>query len=127
MANPIYKNPLAQSEAISKVPPFDKDALIDFFTQYGDFMTDEGYEAWAKEKGKTLGPIGHDALGETRYPDYINDEDYLKDAWNEVYEDAIEYKNRLATNPDELKSIRDARKIRGWREGDPTINFKEDK
>lgn len=123
----IFKSPLAQSIALKGqkdgAPDFDKDVLIDYLTQYGDFVTDDAYEEWALKKGKQLGKKQRDALGETRYPDYINDEDWLKESWNEIYPEAIEYSNYLNQHPEEQKSIRDARKIRGWREGNPTIKF----
>ena len=122
-----FKSPLAQAEAISKVPPYNKEVLLDFLTQYGDFMTDEGYEAWAQEKGKKLGPRGRDALGETRFGDYSNDDEWLQEAWEYLHPDALEYSEHLKQNPNELKSLRDARKIRGWHEGQPTIDFKEGK
>lgn len=104
MANPIYKNPLAQAEAISKVPPYDKEKTIAFYNEYGDFMTDEGYEAWAKQKGKTLGPKtptkGYNPNSAywtqhhnpTTYKDqYLADDEWLQEAWNELHDEILEY------------------------------------
>ena len=104
MANPIYKNPLAQSEAISKVPPYNKAALVSYLDNFGDFVTDEGYEAWAKQKGKTLGPKtptkGYNPNSAywtqhhepTTYKDqYLADDEYLQEAWQELGNDATEW------------------------------------
>jgi hypothetical protein len=114
----IYKSPLQQSIALKGqrdgVPEFNKEVLIDYLTQYGDFVTDDAYEEWALKKGKQLGPKKHDALGETRYGDYINDEDWLKETWNELYPEAIEYSDHLNQNPKEAASIRS---WRGYNKG----------
>lgn len=106
----IYKSPLQQSIALKAakegVPEFDLDAIRDYFTQYGDFMTDDAYEEWALKRGKQLGPKQKDALGTTRFPDYINDEEYLQDAWNEIYPEVLEYQDYLNQNPREAASVR---------------------
>lgn len=107
---PIYKSPLEQSIALKGakegVPDFDLNAIKDYLTQYGDFVTDDSYREWALKKGKQIGQPSKNALGNTLFDQYINDEEYLRDAWNELYPEAIEYQDHLNQNPKEAASIR---------------------
>ena len=106
----IYKSPLQQSIALKGekdgIPEFDLNAIKDYYTQYGDFVTDDAYENWALAHGKQLGEPDRDALGQTRFSAYINDEDFLHDSWNEIYPEVIEYQDYLNSNPQEAASVR---------------------
>lgn len=99
-----FKSPLEQSQAMAKIPAFDKAATISFLKQYGDAMTDYGYEAWAKERGKQLAPKtptpGYDPqqsfFAQHMNPDtyanqYLNDDEWLQEYFKENYNDIDEY------------------------------------
>lgn len=105
MANPIYKNPLAQSEAISKVPPFDKAKMVSYFKNYGSGFTDDAYEEWAKARGKELKktPLNPAFIGtdyhkqwygadrDYTYKDqYLNDDEWLEESWPYYADDITE-------------------------------------
>jgi len=106
----VFKNPLAQSEAISKTPTFNKAALVAYLKNYGSGFTDDAYEEWAKKKGKQLQgkPLNPEFLKtdfakqwygdrtETYADQYLNDDEWLQEMWPDVAEDALEYNQAFA-------------------------------
>lgn len=103
-----YKNPLDLANALNQKPTFDKDAIVSFLKQYGTSGEDDAYEQWAKARGKELKktPLNPEFIGTSYHkqwygPDrdytyadqYLADDDWLKEVWDEIYEDIIDYKN----------------------------------
>lgn len=103
----VYKTPLAQAEAISKVPQYSKDALVKYLKNFGSGFDDDAYEEWANKKGKPLQgkPLNPEFLKtdfakqwygdrtETYKDQYLNDDEWLQEMWPDVAEDALEYYN----------------------------------
>ena len=99
-----FKNP---DPLINKLTPkFDINKVRDYFTQYGDFVTDDAYKDWALKVGKQLGPAEKDTSGTTYFSQYINDEDFLKYAYEQDPESIDEYFDYLESNPKEAKAVR---------------------
>ena len=100
----VFKSPLAQSQAW-QVPKYNKAALVAYLKNYGSGFTDDAYEEWAKKKGKPLQskPLNKDFIGTpyhrqyygdktTTYADqYLNDDEWLQEAWPSYSEDATDY------------------------------------
>ena len=115
-----YKNPLAQADAISKIPEFNKEAIVRYLKNYGSGFDDDNYEAWAKQKGKPLQgkPLNPEFLKtsfakqwygdrtETYADQYLNDDEWLQEVWPDVAEDALEYNRQFAP--------KDADEERAW-------------
>lgn len=104
MAQQVFKNPAAQAESL-KIPAFNKDAIVAYLKQYGTGFTDDNYKAWATKKGKKVvgkpldpaflktdfGRQNYGDAKETYADQYLNDDEWLQEAWNELYEDAQDY------------------------------------
>lgn len=107
---PVYKTPLAQAEAISEVPPYDKKALVKFLKNYGSGFEDDAYEQWANKKGRELKktPLNPAFIGtayhkqwygadrDYTYKDqYSNDDEWLEESWpyyaDYIYDQASDY------------------------------------
>lgn len=97
----------------TKTPPFDKEAIKTYYKQFGDGFTDDAYELWAEQKGKKLGPKTpfdkgfaetdykkqHYGGADGTYADqYLNDEEFLREAWETIYPDVQEYQEYLKSN-----------------------------
>ena len=93
-------------ESLSKAPAFDKEKTQAYLKQYGTGMTDDAYVDFAKRKGKTLQPpkpLNPEFLktdyakqnygdAKTTYSDqYLNDDDFLTEFWNDLWEDILDY------------------------------------
>ena len=102
----VYKNPIEQAEAISKVAPFNKEAIVSYLKNYGSGFDDDAYEEWATKKGKELKktPLNKDFIGTdyhkqwygeghdyTYAPQYLEDEEWLQEVWPDIADDANEY------------------------------------
>lgn len=91
-----FKNPLAQSQDLQKVPPYNKEKLVAHLKNYGSGFTDDAYEDWAKAKGRELKktPLNKDFIGTdyhkqyygadknyTYKDQYLNDDEWLQESW----------------------------------------------
>jgi len=99
-----YKSPLELANAIQSVPPYSKEKTIAYLEQFGDHVTDEAYEDWAKKQNKKIGPrepittnpevLNTSYFREHQNPEgsyrnqYLKDDFFLKDFWENNY-DAI--------------------------------------
>lgn len=87
-----FKNPLAQSQDLQKVPPYNRQATYDWLSNYGDDITDDVYRRWATSQGKPLKGIqGPHSI--TYRDQYLQDEDWLQHVWNEAHPDILRYLN----------------------------------
>lgn len=104
-----FKNPIAAGNSMIK-PEYNKEAIVAYLKNFGDSQTDDAYEEWAKSKGKQINrePLNPNFIGTSYHkqfygPDrkytysnqYLSDEDWLKEIWNDVAEDATEYYGTL--------------------------------
>ena len=98
------KRPDTIIQRLGTVPPFNKEKVVKYLKQFGDGFTNDDYVEWAKRVGKTLQPpkplnpefaetsFAKQHYGEpVSYADqYLNDDDYLKEYWNDAYEAILE-------------------------------------
>lgn len=111
----------AKPETTNQIPEFNKDALVRYLKNYGSGFDDDAYEQWATQKGKQLTktPLNPEFVGTpyhkqwygeghdyTYAPQYLEDEDWLREVWNNAYQDALDY--------NELYAPRDADDERSW-------------
>ena len=108
MSTPIYKDPRELAQNLNNIPPYNKEATVKYWTQFGDGFTDDAYESWAKEKGKQLKPrtplnpefaktqlarqTWQNPEKDGTYKDqYLADDEWLQESWNELFDEILEY------------------------------------
>lgn len=105
MADKIYKSPLDLPNI--QIPPYNKEAAVKYWKNYGDGFTDDAYESWAKERGKQLKPrtplnpefaktqlarqSWFDPEHDGTYKDqYLADDEWLEETWNDLFAEMLE-------------------------------------
>lgn len=110
----VYKSPIElvnkKMLTLEDVPEFNKDAIVKYLKNFGSGFVDDEYEEWAKKNGRELkkSQLNKDFIGTpyhkqwygadrdyTYAPQYLEDEDWLKEKWQKDFEDILDYNDLL--------------------------------